>query len=144
MTFQVNLTGPPPWGFRICGGRDFKMTLTVSKVSWAYLAHFFLGTKYWKYSAWDAFDLWCVRELWGLAVCFDRFVKVAVQVMLGCKWGTLFWRLMVRILEPCWIWRLGTKSRHLNISCGYLLKGGKIIKSFFLQNYKWFHQRRGI
>ncbi|XP_050977021.1 PDZ and LIM domain protein 2 isoform X2 [Labeo rohita] len=32
MTFQVNLTGPPPWGFRICGGRDFKMTLTVSKV----------------------------------------------------------------------------------------------------------------
>uniref|UniRef100_A0A8C1Z1J1 PDZ and LIM domain protein 2 n=1 Tax=Cyprinus carpio TaxID=7962 RepID=A0A8C1Z1J1_CYPCA len=32
MTFRLNLTGPPPWGFRICGGRDFKMTLTVSKV----------------------------------------------------------------------------------------------------------------
>ncbi|XP_067289195.1 PDZ and LIM domain protein 2-like isoform X2 [Pseudorasbora parva] len=32
MTFRVNLTGPPPWGFRICGGRDFKRTLTVSKV----------------------------------------------------------------------------------------------------------------
>ncbi|KAF4108426.1 hypothetical protein G5714_011185 [Onychostoma macrolepis] len=31
MTFRLNLTGPPPWGFRICGGRDFKMTLTVSK-----------------------------------------------------------------------------------------------------------------
>ncbi|XP_052423194.1 PDZ and LIM domain protein 2 [Carassius gibelio] len=32
MTFRLHLTGPPPWGFRICGGRDFKMTLTVSKV----------------------------------------------------------------------------------------------------------------
>ncbi|KAK9968623.1 hypothetical protein ABG768_002938 [Culter alburnus] len=31
MTFRVNLTGPPPWGFRICGGRDFKRNLTVSK-----------------------------------------------------------------------------------------------------------------
>ncbi|XP_067253165.1 PDZ and LIM domain protein 2-like [Chanodichthys erythropterus] len=32
MTFRVNLTGPAPWGFRICGGRDFKRNLTVSKV----------------------------------------------------------------------------------------------------------------
>ncbi|XP_016431959.1 PDZ and LIM domain protein 2-like [Sinocyclocheilus rhinocerous] len=32
MTFRLSLTGPPPWGFRICGGRDFRRSLTVSKV----------------------------------------------------------------------------------------------------------------
>ncbi|CAJ1068464.1 PDZ and LIM domain protein 2 [Xyrichtys novacula] len=33
MALTVNLIGPSPWGFRICGGRDFKKALTVSKVN---------------------------------------------------------------------------------------------------------------
>ncbi|XP_028313450.1 PDZ and LIM domain protein 2 isoform X2 [Gouania willdenowi] len=33
MALTVNLIGPSPWGFRICGGRDFKKSLTVSKVN---------------------------------------------------------------------------------------------------------------
>ncbi|XP_029960941.1 PDZ and LIM domain protein 2 [Salarias fasciatus] len=33
MAFTLNLIGPSPWGFRICGGRDFKKALTVSKVN---------------------------------------------------------------------------------------------------------------
>ena len=32
MALTVNLIGPSPWGFRICGGRDFKRAITVSKV----------------------------------------------------------------------------------------------------------------
>lgn len=33
MPFKVNLIGPSPWGFRISGGRDFKKSITVSKVN---------------------------------------------------------------------------------------------------------------
>lgn len=33
MALTVNLIGPSPWGFRICGGRDFKKAITVSKVN---------------------------------------------------------------------------------------------------------------
>ncbi|KAL4609241.1 PDZ and LIM domain protein 2-like isoform X1 [Arapaima gigas] len=33
MALTVTLTGPPPWGFRVSGGRDFKKPLTVSKVT---------------------------------------------------------------------------------------------------------------
>lgn len=33
MALTLNLIGPSPWGFRICGGRDFKKALTVSKVN---------------------------------------------------------------------------------------------------------------
>uniref|UniRef100_A0A8C8S441 PDZ and LIM domain protein 2 n=1 Tax=Pelusios castaneus TaxID=367368 RepID=A0A8C8S441_9SAUR len=32
MSVTVNLTGPPPWGFRITGGRDFRKPIIVSKV----------------------------------------------------------------------------------------------------------------
>ncbi|KAM8865838.1 PDZ and LIM domain protein 2 [Synchiropus picturatus] len=33
MALTVSLIGPSPWGFRICGGRDFKKSITVSKVN---------------------------------------------------------------------------------------------------------------
>ncbi|TRY58411.1 hypothetical protein DNTS_005205 [Danionella cerebrum] len=33
MPFTMNLIGPSPWGFRISGGRDFKKSITVSKVN---------------------------------------------------------------------------------------------------------------
>ncbi|KAF3695966.1 PDZ and LIM domain protein 2 PDZ-LIM protein mystique [Channa argus] len=33
MELTVNLIGPSPWGFRICGGRDFKKAISVSKVN---------------------------------------------------------------------------------------------------------------
>ncbi|XP_008118366.1 PDZ and LIM domain protein 2 [Anolis carolinensis] len=33
MSVNVTLSGPPPWGFRITGGRDFRKPITVSKVT---------------------------------------------------------------------------------------------------------------
>ncbi|XP_036385894.1 PDZ and LIM domain protein 2-like [Megalops cyprinoides] len=33
MSLKLNLIGPPPWGFRLSGGRDFKKAITVSKVA---------------------------------------------------------------------------------------------------------------
>ncbi|XP_014892698.1 PDZ and LIM domain protein 2 [Poecilia latipinna] len=33
MALTLNLIGPSPWGFRICGGRDFNKDITVSKVN---------------------------------------------------------------------------------------------------------------
>ncbi|KAJ7305185.1 hypothetical protein JRQ81_011091 [Phrynocephalus forsythii] len=33
MSVNVTLTGPPPWGFRITGGRDFRKPILVSKVT---------------------------------------------------------------------------------------------------------------
>lgn len=32
-TYTVTLEGPAPWGFRLQGGKDFSMPLTVSRVS---------------------------------------------------------------------------------------------------------------
>lgn len=32
MAVPVCLTGPPPWGFRVRGGRDFRGPLTITKV----------------------------------------------------------------------------------------------------------------
>lgn len=31
--YTVTLPGPGPWGFRLQGGKDFNMPLTVSRVS---------------------------------------------------------------------------------------------------------------
>lgn len=31
--YSVTLSGPAPWGFRLQGGKDFSMPLTVSRVS---------------------------------------------------------------------------------------------------------------
>jgi len=31
--YCVTLNGPAPWGFRLQGGKDFNMPLTVSRVS---------------------------------------------------------------------------------------------------------------
>lgn len=31
--YTVTLSGPAPWGFRLQGGKDFSMPLTVSRVS---------------------------------------------------------------------------------------------------------------
>lgn len=31
--FTVSLAGPGPWGFRMQGGKDFNMPLTISRVS---------------------------------------------------------------------------------------------------------------
>lgn len=33
MSYSVTLTGPGPWGFRLQGGKDFNMPLTISRVS---------------------------------------------------------------------------------------------------------------
>lgn len=33
MALTVDVVGPAPWGFRISGGRDFHMPITVTKVS---------------------------------------------------------------------------------------------------------------
>lgn len=30
--YTVTLTGPAPWGFRLQGGKDFNMPLTISRV----------------------------------------------------------------------------------------------------------------
>ncbi|ROL48285.1 LIM domain-binding protein 3 [Anabarilius grahami] len=32
-SYSVSLIGPSPWGFRLQGGKDFSMPLTISKVS---------------------------------------------------------------------------------------------------------------
>lgn len=31
-TYTVSLPGPGPWGFRLQGGKDFNMPLTISRV----------------------------------------------------------------------------------------------------------------
>lgn len=31
--YSVSLVGPAPWGFRLQGGKDFNMPLTISRVS---------------------------------------------------------------------------------------------------------------
>jgi len=31
--YSINLTGPAPWGFRLQGGKDFSMPLTVSRLT---------------------------------------------------------------------------------------------------------------
>ncbi|KAM6156851.1 LIM domain-binding protein 3 isoform 2-T2 [Erethizon dorsatum] len=33
MSYSVTLTGPGPWGFRLQGGKDFNMPLTISRVT---------------------------------------------------------------------------------------------------------------
>lgn len=33
MAYNVSLSGPGPWGFRLQGGKDFNMPLTISRVS---------------------------------------------------------------------------------------------------------------
>nr|XP_057940967.1 PDZ and LIM domain protein 3-like [Doryrhamphus excisus]XP_057940975.1 PDZ and LIM domain protein 3-like [Doryrhamphus excisus] len=33
MPLQVVLTGPPPWGFRLVGGKDFNQPLTISRIT---------------------------------------------------------------------------------------------------------------
>lgn len=33
MSYSVTLNGPGPWGFRLQGGKDFNMPLTISRVS---------------------------------------------------------------------------------------------------------------
>lgn len=33
MAYNVTLNGPGPWGFRLQGGKDFNMPLTISRVS---------------------------------------------------------------------------------------------------------------
>lgn len=33
MSYNVTLAGPGPWGFRLQGGKDFNMPLTISRVS---------------------------------------------------------------------------------------------------------------
>lgn len=33
MAYSVTLNGPGPWGFRLQGGKDFNMPLTISRVS---------------------------------------------------------------------------------------------------------------
>lgn len=33
MSYSVTLAGPGPWGFRLQGGKDFNMPLTISRVS---------------------------------------------------------------------------------------------------------------
>ncbi|KAG9344525.1 hypothetical protein JZ751_011195 [Albula glossodonta] len=30
-TYNISLTGPAPWGFRLQGGKDFNMPLTISR-----------------------------------------------------------------------------------------------------------------
>lgn len=32
-SYNVSLSGPPPWGFRLQGGKDFNMPLTVSRIT---------------------------------------------------------------------------------------------------------------
>lgn len=32
-SYTVTLNGPAPWGFRLQGGKDFNMPLTISRVS---------------------------------------------------------------------------------------------------------------
>ncbi|XP_007897512.1 LIM domain-binding protein 3 isoform X3 [Callorhinchus milii] len=32
-TYSVSLTGPAPWGFRLQGGKDFNMPLTISRIT---------------------------------------------------------------------------------------------------------------
>ncbi|XP_030627059.1 LIM domain-binding protein 3a [Chanos chanos] len=32
-TYTVNLTGPAPWGFRLQGGKDFNLPLTISRIT---------------------------------------------------------------------------------------------------------------
>uniref|UniRef100_A0A3B3S995 LIM domain binding 3a n=1 Tax=Paramormyrops kingsleyae TaxID=1676925 RepID=A0A3B3S995_9TELE len=32
-TYTVNLSGPAPWGFRLQGGKDFNMPLTISRIT---------------------------------------------------------------------------------------------------------------
>uniref|UniRef100_A0AAZ1XLZ5 PDZ domain-containing protein n=1 Tax=Oreochromis aureus TaxID=47969 RepID=A0AAZ1XLZ5_OREAU len=32
-TYTVSLPGPGPWGFRLQGGKDFNMPLTISRIS---------------------------------------------------------------------------------------------------------------
>ncbi|PNJ35410.1 PDLIM5 isoform 23 [Pongo abelii] len=34
--YSVSLVGPAPWGFRLQGGKDFNMPLTISSVSKLY------------------------------------------------------------------------------------------------------------
>uniref|UniRef100_A0A8I3N460 LIM domain binding 3 n=1 Tax=Canis lupus familiaris TaxID=9615 RepID=A0A8I3N460_CANLF len=33
MSYSVTLTGPGPWGFRLQGGKDFNMPLTISRIT---------------------------------------------------------------------------------------------------------------
>jgi len=33
MSYNVSLTGPAPWGFRLQGGKDFNMPLTISRIT---------------------------------------------------------------------------------------------------------------
>lgn len=34
--YKVTLDGPAPWGFRLQGGKDFNMPLSISRVSASY------------------------------------------------------------------------------------------------------------
>lgn len=38
-TYTVTLNGPAPWGFRLQGGKDFNMPLTISRVRTETLSH---------------------------------------------------------------------------------------------------------
>lgn len=38
--YTVSLPGPGPWGFRLQGGKDFNMPLTISRVSQLQTVHF--------------------------------------------------------------------------------------------------------
>ncbi|NWX82877.1 LDB3 protein, partial [Nothoprocta ornata] len=33
MAYNVTLNGPGPWGFRLQGGKDFNMPLTISRIT---------------------------------------------------------------------------------------------------------------
>ncbi|NWR16051.1 LDB3 protein, partial [Calcarius ornatus] len=33
MAYSVTLNGPGPWGFRLQGGKDFNMPLTISRIT---------------------------------------------------------------------------------------------------------------
>ncbi|KAJ7403080.1 hypothetical protein BTVI_80729 [Pitangus sulphuratus] len=36
MAYSVTLNGPGPWGFRLQGGKDFNMPLTISRINEEY------------------------------------------------------------------------------------------------------------
>lgn len=43
--YTITLCGPAPWGFRLQGGKDFNMPLTVSRVRQAFDFSTFLNAK---------------------------------------------------------------------------------------------------
>lgn len=78
--YSVTLLGPAPWGFRLQGGKDFAMPLTISRVRLKH-SHKFRNTLFIVCPSWarDA------EGLWGYCMLYSKI-----------PWGKWYWAKYVK------------------------------------------------